>query len=152
MAALGAALYLLSPGRLPNAGRFSLEMLPIFFLAFRRGAPAGIFAGGILGMIILALDPYVVHPIQFLLDYPLAHMMVGISGFLRKRIWLGILAGGGGKFLCHFLAGIFFFAAFAPQGTPVWLYSAIYNGSYILPQMLIALILLPMILKRLKSS
>jgi len=150
MVGLACALYLLSPGQLPNAGRISLEMLPIYFIAFRRGPRVGIFSGGVLGLMLLALDPRFVHPAQILLDYPLAHMMVGLAGFFPNRILTGILVGGTLRFVCHFISGIIFFAAFAPEGTPVWLYSVIYNASYILPQMILAMILLPLILKRLR--
>ena len=148
MVGLAGALYLLSPGQLPNAGRISMEMLPIFYLSFTLGARAGLIAGGVLGLLILLIDPRFVHPAQVLLDYPLANMMVGTSGFFRKSVILGVLVGGTGRFLSHFVSGIVFFAAFTPEGTPVALYSLIYNGSYIFPQMILAWILLPTLLKR----
>lgn len=37
------------------------------------------------------------------------------------------------RFLCHFLSGITVWAGFA-DGMPVWLYSLIYNGLYMLPE------------------
>jgi len=150
MVALATILYLLSPGQLPNAGRISMEMLPIYFISFRRGPKVGVFAGAVLGLIILLIDPRVVHPLQFIMDYPLPHMLVGASGVFRKNIYLGIIAGGLGRFLSHFISGMVFFDAFVPKGTPVWLYSLIYNGSYLLPQIILAMILLPIILKRVR--
>ncbi|MBL7190735.1 energy-coupled thiamine transporter ThiT [bacterium] len=150
MVGLAAALYLLSPGQLPNAGRISLEMLPIFYLSFRYGARIGMLAGGVLGLVILLIDPRFVHPVQIILDYPLANMLAGCAGFVRKNIFLGVLIGGLGRFFAHFISGIIFFAAFTPQGMPVALYSLIYNGSYILPQMILAWILLPVMMKKLR--
>ena len=146
--ALAAVLYLLSPGQLPYAGRISLEMLPIFFLSFRRGYKIGAIAGGMLGLIILAFDPRVVHPLQFILDYPLPHILVGFSGIFKSNIYLGIIVGSLARFLSHYLSGVIFFAAYSPEGMPVWLYSALYNGIYILPQVILALIIVPVLLRR----
>lgn len=147
-AGLAAAFYLLSPGQLPNAGRISMEMLPLYYLSFRRGPKAGILTGGVVGLLIMALDPRFVHPVQVLLDYPVPMMMVGLSGIFSRKIWLGILVGGVGRFIPHFISGMVFFAAFTPEGTPVWLYSLFYNASYVLPQMVLGLILMPMIMRR----
>ena len=148
LVALAAVLYLLSPGQLPYAGRISLEMLPIFFLSFRRGYKIGAVGGGVLGLIILAFDPRVVHPMQFILDYPLPHILVGFSGLFRSHIYIGIVAGGIGRFVSHYISGVLFFAAYSPEGMPVWLYSAVYNGIYILPQVILSIIIVPVLLRR----
>jgi thiamine transporter len=148
---LAVGLYFLSPLRLPNAGKLSLDMLPIYFCSYRRGFLMGMIAGGITGMLILLIDPYFVHPLQLLLDYPLPYMLVGLSGWLKNYVVLGIILGGLGRFLCHFVSGIVFFSAYAPAGAPAWLYSLLYNASYVLPQIIIAILFLPFILKRLKT-
>lgn len=145
---LAAALYMISFIRLPYGGKISFEMLPIYFLSYRRGWKAGALGGLCLGFLLLALDPVVVHPAQFILDYPAPHMMVGFASFFSRNIYIGILAGGFGRFASHFISGLIFFGAFAPEGSPVWLYSLIYNGSYVIPQMVLALIFLPLLLKR----
>jgi thiamine transporter len=36
-----------------------------------------------------------------------------------------------GRFICHWLSGLIFFAEYAPAGQHPALYSAIYNGSYL---------------------
>jgi thiamine transporter len=149
---LAVVLNLLSLGQLPNGGRISLEMLPIFYISFRRGAKIGMLSGGVLGIILLVIDPKFVHPVQVILDYLLPNILVGTAGFFPQKIWLGILFGGLGRFVCHFISGIVFFGAFAPAGTPVWLYSLIYNASYIFPQVLVSFFLLPPILKRMKNK
>ena len=150
LAGMAVALYLLSPGRLPYAGKISLEMLPLYYLSFRRGAKTGMITGAVVGWLILAIDPYIIHPAQILLDYHLPMMLVGISGFFQNRIWLGVLIGGFCRFASHYISGIIFFAAFTPQGTNVWLYSLIYNASYILPQVIISLIIMPVLIRRIR--
>ncbi|MFZ2571335.1 MAG: energy-coupled thiamine transporter ThiT, partial [Streptococcus suis] len=47
----------------------------------------------------------------------------------------------------NFLAGIIFYADYAPADTPVWIYSFTYNISYILPSTAIACILLILLYK-----
>ena len=44
-----------------------------------------------------------------------------------------MLLGGAGRFACAFLSGVIFFGANAPQGQAVWLYSLVYNLSYLAP-------------------
>ncbi|NLJ83592.1 MAG: energy-coupled thiamine transporter ThiT [Halanaerobiaceae bacterium] len=159
--ALAAVFNFITLFRMPQGGSVNLEMLPILVVALRWGGIPGIITGLVYGLVQLALDPYVVHPFQFLLDYPLAYMMVGIAGFFRLRnmreggiklylhVLPGILLAGFGRFLAHFLTGVIFFSEFAPEGQKVWLYSAIYNGTYILPSILIAYIIIIPILRRL---
>ena len=48
-------------------------MVPIFVLALRRGLVPGMIAGAVYGCVDLLIDPFVVHPVQLLLDYPVAY-------------------------------------------------------------------------------
>ena len=144
-------------------GSVSLESLPIFIVAFRRGGKAGLMVGGVYGFVNFIIRPVVVHPLQIGLDYPLAFGLLGggggwigylitgadnrVSMGARLRVFAGILAGNGLRFLAHFISGMVFFAAYAPKSQPVWLYSMTYNASYIIPQMVIHILLLQFILR-----
>lgn len=134
---------------LPNGGAVSLEMLPIMVLGLRRGVRVGIAAGGAYGLLSLLLGAYVVHPAQFLLDYPLAYALVGAAGLWWRAAgsargvarW-GALVGGPAlgallRFCAHWVSGVIFFASMAPAGQSAWLYSLIYNASYMVPAALI---------------
>lgn len=130
-------------------GRVSLDMLPIFVVALRRGLWPGIAAGALWGLADLLFDPYIVHPAQLILDYPLAFALCGLAGLgapgtasalSRGHVALTATSvaawsviGGLGRFSSHFLSGVIFFSASAPAGQPVWLYSALYNLSYLAP-------------------
>lgn len=127
-------------------GTVSLTMLPILVIAMRRGVAAGVTAGALFGLVDLAMEPYVVHPVQLLLDYPVAFGLVGLAGvgaavyrstrspLLRwGALFGGLLLGVIGRFASHWLSGVVFFGASAPAGQPVWLYSAVYNATYLLP-------------------
>ncbi|MBE6998684.1 MAG: hypothetical protein E7428_00680 [Ruminococcaceae bacterium] len=46
---------------------------------------------------------------------------------------------------CHFASGILIWDIYAPEGTPVWLYSFLYNGGYMAGELLITVVLMLMI-------
>lgn len=128
--------------RMPQGGTITpASMLPLFVYAYIFGPVAGITAGIAYGLLQLIQDPYVVHWAQLLLDYPLAFGALGFAGFFRRNLALGIIAGGIGRFLFHFISGFVFFASYAPKGmNPVW-YSFVYNITYLGPDLLVCLII-----------
>ena len=82
--------------------------------------------------------PYLIDPIQLLLDYPLAFGVLGLAGFFLKRPILGAAVGISMRFLMHFIAGVVYWApVYAPTLNP-FAYSVVYNGSYLLPEFLIS--------------
>ena len=114
---------------LPQGGSVTAgSMVPIIWLALRRGPKIGLFAAVLYGVVQFAVDPYFVHPVQMVLDYPLAFGLLGVAGFFQKRPYVGTGLGIFGRFICNFLSGIIFFSAYAPEGMNVALYSALYNG------------------------
>lgn len=283
-AALSAALSYLRIIEMPQGGSVTLDMVPILYVALWRGPGIGISAGALAGLLQLLLHPFIVHPIQVLLDYPLAMAACGLAGFFRSfdneralrsglavvigtlavaiagmqwfelerisdsssiilsrkdgfrtvlntepdttfgdiearmvtirergdagrdtidtetahgdvaRRWLdeamntvrtrqlgwlgttlvllaalgglalvarylpvsgvsiGVLVAGAVKFGLHFLSGAVFFGAYAPAGESVWIYSAAYNAAYMIPQTLLALLLLPPLLRRVRTQ
>ncbi len=140
--ALAAALSFVPLFEMPQGGSVALEMVPIIFLSFYRGVKPGILAGVLYGFIDLALEPFIVHPAQVILDYPLAYGLVGLAGLAGSggpiAVGIGALIGGTLRFASHLLSGAIFFAEYAPEGQSAWLYSAIYNGSYMSVSILLA--------------
>ncbi len=137
--ALATALSLIIVYTLPQGGSITLaSMVPILWLALRRGAKVGITAGVLYGIIQLIILPYVVDPVQLLLDYPLAFGVLGLAGFFQKRPIVGAAVGITGRFIMHFVAGVVYWAPiYAPEVDP-FVYSAVYNGSYLLPELVIS--------------
>ena len=137
-------------------GTISLNMLPLFVLALRRGLVPGLVAGALYGMVDLLFDPFVVHPIQFLLDYPVAYALCGLAGLgsgpwhrameretLAHAEWVAVpylVLGAAGRLAAHWLSGLVFFAQNAPAGQPIWLYSLLYNASYVLPSLVMCVL------------
>jgi thiamine transporter len=137
--ALATALSYIKLFSLPQGGSVTAaSMVPIFWLALRRGAKIGLFAGAVYGCIQLIIEPFIVYPAQVLLDYPIAFSMLGLAGFFQKRPFLGVNIGIFGRFAAHFISGIIFFANYAPEGMSPAIYSAIYNGSYLLPELIVS--------------
>ncbi len=131
---------------MPQGG--SVTACSMFFIAvcgYWFGPVVGITAGVARGLLELAINPYVVHPAQLLLDYPLAFGIIGVSGFFAKSrygLQIGYTVGALGRFFMSFLSGFIFFAQYAPEGQNVIVYSFVYNISYILPEIIATLIII----------
>jgi len=126
---------------LPQGGTINIGMVPLFWLALRRGPKIGIFAGAVFGVVDLVIEPFVVNPIQFILDYPLAFACLGLAGFFRNLSVAGpvagVVVGGTCRFVSHFVSGVVYFSGYAPPGLSPVAYSIIYNGTYMVPSIII---------------
>lgn len=138
--ALATILSFIKIFSLPQGGSVTIaSMVPILWLALRRGPKVGLFAAAVYGVVQFALQPFIFHPAQVLLDYPLAFGFLGVAGFLQKNPFIGVTVGIIGRFLAHFFSGIIFFANFAPEAMHPAIYSALYNGGYMLVELVISL-------------
>lgn len=135
---------------LPQGGSFTIgAMVPILLFAMRRGVKYGIIIGIIFSLVKLAFNPpFIVSPLQFLLDYPIAFGALGLAGLIPNNVTLATATGIFGRFIAHFISGIVWFGQYAPEGTPVPIYSAIYNGSYLGIEFLISGALMYLLVKR----
>ena len=168
--ALAAALGLVKLFVMPQGGSVSLEMLPILFIAVRRGLVPAVTVGVVYGFVQLLLPgAFLVQPLQVALDYPLAFGALGLAALVpvppspARSAWRGmrrspghalpfvapltgaVAVGVGARFVCHFLSGIVFFGSYAPAGQPVWLYSLTYNLLYLVPEAIITVVLLALL-------
>ena len=134
--------------RMPMGGSVTaFSMLPIVLVGYWYGTRAGLAAGAAYGLLRLMLGVAVVHPIQFILDYPAAYAALGaFCLFKGKRFGLqaSYLAGVAGRFLCSFTAGIVFFSANTPDGQHPWVYSAVYQVTYLVPEAVVTLVVISM--------
>ena len=148
-AALTVALSYVKLWEMPQGGSITLEAIPLLVFSLRRGVRPGLGAGAVAGLLQLMLGGYIVHPVQAVLDYPLAFGALGLAGFTRKPLWAGVVLGSVARFACHVLSGAVFFGSYAPKGTNVWVYSLTYNGSYMLPNLVIAVVVVALLWPRL---
>ena len=137
------------PLRMPQGGSFGLEMLPILFVALRRGVVPGVVAGvlfGTLQLLGVGGAPYIYHPLQAALDYPLAFGALGLAGLVpvpagaphaALRLAAAVAVGAGARLFFHFLSGLLFFAEYAPGWEAPWLYAITYNLLYLVPSAIV---------------
>jgi thiamine transporter len=132
---------------MPQGGSVSLELLPIIFIAVRRGVVPGLITGLLYGLLQIYLPGFFYfHPAQVVLDYPLAFMSLAVAGFVVVRGWrsltLAVALALTARLVCHFLSGLIFFAAYAPGWEAPWLYALTYNLLYLVPEGVITVLLL----------
>jgi len=132
--------------RLPQGGSVTAaSMVPILWLSLRRGPKVGLFAATVYGLVQFALEPFIFHPAQVLLDYPIAFGLLGLAGFFQKRPFIGVGLGIIGRFVAHFFSGIIFFASYTPKGMHPAIYSAAYNGGYLLVELMISIYIISLL-------
>lgn len=154
MLALAVILQQLRLFHMPQGGSVTAgAMVPLLLIAYRFGPGIGMLTGFLYGMINLLQDPFILHPVQVLFDYPLPFMAMGLAGLSPHHHFLGMAAAFFGRFACHFLSGVVFFGSYAPAGTSVYLYSFLFNITYLLPEFLICCLILKLLpIKRLVSA
>lgn len=152
--AFSNALYILSKMylpflKLPQGGSITLaSMVPLLWFALRRGPRWGLEAGLVYGLVHMAISGEIYYPTQVLLDYPLAFGALGLAGAFKKHPIVGVGAGIAGRFICHFVSGVIFFGQYAWKGWNVIAYSAAYNATYLVPELIVSVIVISILLKR----
>ena len=159
MVALASALSLIKIYELPLGGAVTLlSMLPIVVISISLGLKWGVGSSFVYSLIQLffgiTLDgllgwgltaTYLVGVI--FLDYLIPFTVLGFAGAFAKKGYVGTLAGISLvfvlRFVSHLFSGAILFGIpekWADKFSNVWLYSAAYNGSYMLPELVITLV------------
>ncbi len=135
---------------MPFGGSITLvSLFPVMLYSYLYGTKKGLLIGFIYGLMQAMQDPYIIHPAQFVLDYPLAFCFVAFAGafknlnvlkFPQLKFALGALLTGTLRFSAHVLSGVFAFGAnaAAEEFENFWLYSAAYN-SYVFVDIALAI-------------
>lgn len=146
MLALTIVLHQFRLFHMPQGGSVTAgAMVPLLLLSYRYGANVGALAGFLYGMANILQDPFILHPVQVLFDYPLPYMAMGLAGLWKNRLFLGTTLAFLARFLCHFISGVVFFGSYAPEGTSAALYSLTFNASYLIPEFVICCIILKLL-------
>ena len=127
--------------KLPQGGSVTpASLLPILAFAYYYGTVPGLVVGIAYGFLQMIQDPWIVGAVQAVLDYPLAFGCIafaGVAGDLNRKkglnelvSWIGGVAMVGlGRFICHVLSGVVFFAEYAEgSGLSPLVYSLSYNS------------------------
>jgi len=73
-----------------------------------------------------------------IMGFPFAALT--LAALWRKPLWAGLTLGTSARLLCHVLSGAIFFAAYAPEGSNVWLYSTVYNATFMVPNLALSIV------------
>ncbi|WP_062320502.1 energy-coupled thiamine transporter ThiT [Halolactibacillus sp. JCM 19043] len=139
-----------------QGGSISFAMIPVFIISYRWGLKGGLLSGLLLGVLqIVSGTAWIAHPVQGLLDYPIAFTVLGFAGLFKdqaanalqsgskgsfvKWVIVGVGLGSTLRFVSHYLAGVVFFDSLI-DGMNIWLYSFVYNASYIIPSAIINIV------------
>ena len=93
-----------------------------------------------------------------LFDYVLAFGVYGLAGIFyplfKKRPWAIPLSGCIVmvlRFVCHIISGVLIWGVYAEEGQSVWQYSLLYNGTYMVPEIIITTIVLALLIPFVRS-
>ena len=165
MIALATVLSFVKVYKLPWGGSITLlSMTPICLYSIKRGFLAGMTVSFVYSIVQLLVDLGEVLSwgltagtliACFALDYVLAYSMLGTAGLFRKAGTKGWIAGCVMalflRFLMHFISGAFIWESVGE----VWgfntdnkyIYSALYNGSYMLTELVFTTIAVVLLFK-----
>lgn len=150
---------------MPQGGSVTLAMFPLLLYIHRWGAGRGLLLGFCYGVMDMLLGGgYAWGWQSILLDYLAAYTALGLGGFFRGRAWgifpcvgVGCLA----RYLVHHFSGLTLYRITVPTAvegleqfgaiTDPNVYSLLYNGVYMLPNALIAMVLAALVYVPLKK-
>ena len=126
---------------MPQGGSITpASMLPVMFFAVVAGPVYGLGAGLVYGVLQLLQEMYVINPIQPFFDYIFAFGALGLAGCFKKNFVLGYVVAVLGRFVFSFLSGVLFFGSYAVElGMDPFLYSAGYQASYLIPELIVCI-------------
>lgn len=163
LVALGTVLSFIKVFELPQGGAITaVSMLPVMLFAYLCGTKWGLGAGFVYAALQLLFGLNALKGISggavagsILLDYLLAFTALGLAGIFRGRIkngpaafTLGALVAGLLRYFCSFLSGWILWGAYADENfspmlagmsgnTLACFYSLFYNGSYMIPEIIL---------------
>jgi len=134
--------------KLPWGGSIDLAMLPILLFCVRWGFGPGMIAASAHAVLQTLFEGGIAIGWQSILgDFLVAYMVLGVAGLFKGRFCLGTVVACSLRFLVHYVVGATVWAMYMPESffgmtmTSPWIYSALYNGAYMLPDTVIILVL-----------
>lgn len=135
---------------LPQGGSITFaSLVPMMIYSYMFGIRKGVLLGAVYGLFQFIQSPWFYHPIQFLLDYPIAFMAIGITGIFHElkilddkrplQFALGALIGVILRYFSHVVSGIYVFGSGDPDNYGAVAWSFLYN-SFTFADLAIALV------------
>ena len=159
--------------KMPLGGSVTLgSMAPLFIFAIRWGVRRGLFVGAAAGLVQMLIGGTIVHPLQGMLDYPIAYAMCGLAGFAAGKdrgafisYMPGMIVASAMRLIAHTISGMVFFAevdftkpgasllqALSPENWGGALsFSFQYNATFLGPDLLICLVIVGLLWRPLRG-
>ena len=147
----------------PNGGSIDCAaMLPVILFAVRWGLGWGTLVGFVYGLMQYFLgNGIAIDWTTMIADYLIAYLLLGLgAGLFHRRkygVYFGAVCGGVLRFLAHYVVGAVIWGKYMPDTffnmtmTSPWFYSLLYNGSYMLPDIILVLVLFALLYKPLNK-
>ncbi len=155
MVALAFALSWVVLWKMPMGGSVTLaSMLPIMFIGIKYGPKIGLGTAFVYSLTqllqaVMQGDVFIYCQTAFvvvicaLFDYVVPFSVLGLSGVFARKTKFGAYAGMVAvtvvRFVCHFVTGVFIWGQWAPEGMGKVVYSIVYNGGFLLPDLAICI-------------
>lgn len=156
LVALSVALSFIKISTGGFGGSIDFVMIPLFIICYRQGFGYGVASGLVFGFIKCLIGGGIGWGLpSVLLDYVLAYGACGFAGLYKGRkalLPLAAFTGCFARFIIHFISGVTIYAistATEVSGivtSNAWLYSLIYNGLYMLPNTVIAVVAMTLLI------
>ena len=142
--ALAQILSFLPLYKLPWGGSIDFAMLPIILFCVRWGFGPGMIMSTAHGILQMLFEGGIAIGWESIIgDFLLAYAVLGIAGAFKGRFLVASGIACAARFAVHYVVGATIWAAYMPETffgmtmTTPWLYSALYNGAYMLPDFLL---------------
>ncbi len=161
MIALSTVLSMVKVFEMPYGGSVTLlSMLPLILMSLRHGTKWGLFTAFVhsilqllMGLANVAAAANLMAQVGcVLLDYVLAFTALGLADAFANKFGnkiLGVAVGAFGvcllRFICSFFSGWLLWGSYKDsyewaKDMPVWMYSLVYNGGYMLPETILTVV------------
>ena len=155
--AIAQVLSFITIFHMPQGGSIkAAAFVPLMIYAYRWGGTRGIFVGVVYGILHFILGfKSSVHYLSIVLDYLVAYGAIGVCGYFKDSLSgliTGSIVGIVLRWGASVTSGAVVFASYAPQGQNPWVYSMIYNASYMVPDGLLNIAVLLFIYQGVKRG
>lgn len=130
--------------KLPWGGSIDFAMLPIILFCVRWGFGPGMLVSCAHGVLQTLFEGGIAIGWESILgDFLVAYAVLGVAGMFRRKFIPAAVVSCAARFFVHYVVGATIWAEYMPETffgmtmTTPWLYSALYNGAYMLPDLVL---------------
>ena len=134
--------------KLPWGGSIDLAMLPVLMFCVRWGFGPGMIVSTAHALLQTMFEGGIAIGWQSILgDFLAAYMILGVAGLFKGKFCLASTVACTARFLVHYVVGATIWAEYMPESffgmtmTTPWFYSGLYNGAYMLPDLVMVLVI-----------